>query len=139
MTLVFDAEPIIAFVLDEKGSDAVESHLTDVRDRNRDGWMNVVTLTEIHYIISREASIHRADLVAQRLEEMGLNFMEATPVIESASRFKRRYGVALGDAFALATAESVGGPLLVGGDGDYDTIEEEADETDIERFRVGSD
>ncbi len=44
------------------------------------------------------------------------------------------YNPALGDSFALATAEHVDATLLIGGDEDYEQITD----VPIERFRDGS-
>lgn len=52
----------------------------------------------------------------------------------SAADFKLRYSPALGDAFALATANQVSGMLLVGADDDYDDV----DDVPITRFRPES-
>jgi len=51
-----------------------------------------------------------------------------------ASEYVLQYNPALGDSFALATAEDVEATLLVGGDDDYDEISH----VPIERFREGS-
>jgi len=45
---------------------------------------------------------------------------------------KSRHAPALGDAFALATAERVGGTLLIGADDDYDDVED----VSLVRFRA---
>ncbi len=47
--------------------------------------------------------------------------------------FKFRYSLALGDAFALATAVQVDGTLLVGAEDDYDDV------TDVQIVRVRTD
>jgi hypothetical protein len=52
----------------------------------------------------------------------------------AASEYVLRYNPALGDSFALATAEDVEATLLVGGDNDYDEIAD----VPIDRFRDGS-
>jgi len=45
-------------------------------------------------------------------------------------RSKEAYTMALGDAYALATADAVDGTLLVGADDDFDDVED-----DVVRFR----
>lgn len=144
--VVFDAEPVIANVLDEPGADTVDSYFADVRSEGISAWMCTVTLTEIHYIIGREVSREKADDVRDFLINIGFNFVDVGNIYLGASRFKREYSVALGDAMALATAEEAietvdeedEVSLLVGADDCYDNIEENTSEPRIVRFREES-
>ena len=52
----------------------------------------------------------------------------------AASEFVLEYNPALGDSFALATAESAEATLLIGGDDDYDNVSD----VSIKRFRDGA-
>lgn len=127
--IVFDAEPLIAYYWDESGSDNVESRIRDVETGEHTGLINTVTCTEVHYVVRRDDE-QRADRYLTRIQNW-FRVIDARSDWESASLFKNRYGVALGDAFTLAAAHDRDGIAFVGADDDFDDITE----VDIERFR----
>ena len=133
-TIVFDAEPVLAYLDDEPGSDAVEEWIDRVAAGEIDGYVSPVTKTEILYVGSRigfDAADVRASL--DRLEAIGVDTYDPTDCWETAAVLKEAYGMALGDAYALATAEAVGGTLLAGADDDFDEVD--GNDASIERFR----
>lgn len=130
-TIVFDAEPLIAYFADEAGSDTVERYLEAV-ERGADGFYSAVTLTEVHYVVRAFASERRADTVVDVLDESGLRRVDTADTWRRAADFKARNSLSLGDAFALATTASVDGTLLAGADVDFDQIVD----LSIERFRT---
>jgi predicted nucleic acid-binding protein len=129
--LVFDTEPLIAYLDDEPGSDTVEAWIDQVASGEIDGYISPVTKTEILYVGSR-VGFRWDDLQASltRLEELGVVVTDPRDCWETAAEIKRQHPMALGDAYALATATAVDGTLLVGIDDDFDGIEAR-----IERFR----
>lgn len=128
--IVFDAEPLIAYYGDESGSDRVESRIRAVETGDRKGLVNTVTCTEVHYVVRRDDE-RRADEYLSRIRNW-CQVIDAESVWEDASLFKHRYGCALDDAFALATAYDRDGTALVGADDDFEAVTE----VDIERFRT---
>lgn len=130
-TIVFDAEPLIAYFCDEPGSDTVEKYVEAV-EGTADGYISGVTLAEIHYIVRSMDGSKRADAVADVLEESGIRRVDTDETWAAAAEFKYRCSPALGDAFALGTAACVDGTLLVGADDDYDDITD----VPIVRFRT---
>ncbi|AFZ72829.1 type II toxin-antitoxin system VapC family toxin [Natronobacterium gregoryi] len=130
-TVVFDTEPIVAYLDDEPGSDVVEAWIDRVASGEVDGYISPVTKTEILYVGSR-VGFRPDDVRASlnRLEELGVAVYDPRECWEIAAALKEAYTMALGDAYALATAESVDGTLLVGADNDFDELED-----DVERFR----
>jgi predicted nucleic acid-binding protein len=130
-TVVFDAEPLIAYFCDEPGSDTVERYIQAV-ESHADGYISAVNLTEVHYIVRAITSEERADSVVNVLEESGIRRLDTEETWAGAAAMKARYAPALGDAFALATAAHVDGLLLVGADDDYD----EVSEVQLTRFRA---
>jgi predicted nucleic acid-binding protein len=141
MTVVFDAEPLIAFAFDEPGANAVERILDDVYDGDIDGYVTTVNLAEFRYIATRKTSAEKADAHIDDLKAMGVTEYGIDDLWETVSTVKARYGPALGDAYAVAAAteEDDNGSsvtLLVGADDDYDVFEDdEAFARLIERFR----
>jgi predicted nucleic acid-binding protein len=130
-TIVFDAEPIIAYLDDEPGSDVVERWIDRVTASEIDGYISPVTKTEVLYVgvrIGFEERTVRAALA--RLEELGVSVYSPANCWNVAAVFKTRYDLPLGDAYALATADAVEGMLLVGADDDFEDVA-----VPIERFR----
>lgn len=130
-TIVFDAEPLVAYFCNEPGSDTVEVYI-DAIEGSADGFISAVNLAEVHYIVRAIDSEERADAVIDVLEESGIRRVDTEETWPFAADFKFRYSPALGDAFALGTAAHVDGMLLVGADDDYD----EVTDISITRFRT---
>lgn len=129
MTLVFDAEPLVAFFGDEPGSETVAARIRAVETGERRGLVSAVTCTEVHYAI-RTASDRLADEFLSRIRTW-LQVVEADDVCRHAARFKHDHGVALGDAFTLGTAAARDATAFVGADGDFDDVTT----VEIQRFR----
>ncbi|AHG01960.1 twitching motility protein PilT (plasmid) [Halostagnicola larsenii XH-48] len=132
--VIFDAEPLIAHADDEPGSTVVEAYLDAVAVEDTTGYANYVNLAEVRYTIARKYDRATADEYLDWLEELGVETVDVGDAWMEASEYVLRYNPALGDSFALATAEHIGGTLLVGGDDDY----EEVSNIPIDRFRDGS-
>ncbi|MFB6087074.1 MAG: PIN domain-containing protein [Haloarculaceae archaeon] len=130
-TVVFDAEPLVAYFCDEPGSDTVEAYV-DAVEGSADGFISAVTLAEVHYVVRAIDGEERADAVVDVLEESGIRRIDTDDTWPLAADVKFRYAPALGDAFSLATAAHVDGTLLVGADDDYDDV----DDISIARFRT---
>lgn len=130
-SIVFDAEPLIAYFCNEPGSDAVETYV-DAVESTADGYISAINLAEVHYVVRAIDGEERADAVVDILAESGIRRVDTEHTWSAAADFKFRYAPALGDAFALGTAAHVDGTLLVGADDDYDGVTE----VSIARFRT---
>jgi len=142
MTVVFDAEPLLAFMLDEQGADTVERWLDRVYDGEVAGYITTINLAEFRYVVTRKASVERADTHIDNLRAMGLTEYNIDALWEDVSHIKAMYSPPLGDAYALAAANALdsGGAghvtLLVGAEDDYDVFEDDDQFSHlIERFR----
>ena len=141
MTVVFDAEPLVAFAFDEPGAETVEDWLDRVYDGDRAGYVATVTLAEVRYVAARKASPEQADAHIRRLRELGLSEYEVDGLWRPAAELKRRHALAVGDAYAVAAAADLDADedvtLLVGADDDFDAVENDPDRQHlIERFRT---
>jgi len=132
--VVFDAEPLIAHADDEPGSGVVEEYLDAVAAEDTAGYASCVNLAEIRYTLARKYDRTTADDYLDWLDDLGIGTRDIDAVWIEASEYILAYNPALGDSFALATAEDIDATLLVGGDDDYDDISD----VPIERFRDGS-
>lgn len=101
-----------------------------------DGYVSTTNLTEFRYIAARNASPEAADAYIADLRRMGVEAYGIDSLWKRVSGVKASYTVALGDAYALAAAEDLGGTLLVGADDDCDVfLDHEVFGDLIERFR----
>jgi uncharacterized protein with PIN domain len=132
--IVFDAEPLIAHADDEPGSAAVEEYLDAVAVADTTGYVSCVNLAETRYTIARKYDRGTADEYLDWLTDLGIESVDVGDAWMTAAEYVIEYTPALGDSFALATAEYVDATLLVGGDDDYDEISD----VPIEQFRDGS-
>ena len=130
-TVIFDTEPLVAYFCDEPGSDTVETYIDAVMGSS-EGYISAVNIAEVHYIVRAIDGKERADAVVKVIEETGIRRVDTAETWRFAADYKYHYSPALGDAFALGTAESVDGLLLVGADDDYDDIAN----IQVERFRA---
>jgi ribonuclease VapC len=142
MTVVFDAEALLAFSFDEPGAGEVERWLDRVYDGEIDGVISTVNLAEFRYVAVRKTSVQQADAHIDELRDMGVDEYDSDDLWETASEVKATYSPSLGDAYAIAAAKALDTDserdvrLLVGGDDDYDVFENEDEFVHlIERFR----
>jgi uncharacterized protein with PIN domain len=131
--VVFDAEPLIAHADNEPGSDIVEEYLDAVAVEEAAGYASCVNLAEIRYTIARKYDRDTADEYLDWLTDLGIETVDVGDAWTEASEYVLQYNPALGDSFALATAEDIEATLLIGGDDDYDEISD----IPIEQFRQG--
>ncbi len=132
--VVFDAEPLIAHADDDPGSETVEAYLDAVAVEDTVGYVSCVNLAEIRYTLARKYDRSTADDYLDWLDDLGIETRDVEAVWVEASEYILAYTPALGDSFALATAEDVDATLLVGGDDEYDDVTD----VPIARFRDGS-
>lgn len=132
--VVFDAEPLIAHADDEPGSRAVEAYLDAVAVEESAGYVSYVNLAEVRYVLARKYGRATAGEYLDWVEDLGIESLGVENCWELAADRILASNPALGDSFALATADRLDAALLVGGDDDYDEITDVA----IERFRDGS-
>ena len=62
MTVVFDAEPLLAFSFDETGADAVERRRDLVYEGERAGYVPTTNRAEVRCVAGRKTSLARADM-----------------------------------------------------------------------------
>lgn len=131
---VLDAEPLVAHADGEPGSDTVEAYLDAVSTGDTAGFVSRVNLTAVRHILARKYDRTVADEYIDWLLDLGVEGVDVGAVWAAAADFVIEHRPALGDAFALATAEREQGTLLVGADADYEAIEEPP----VVRFRQDS-
>ncbi len=140
MTVVVDAEPLLAFAFDEQGAGVVERWLDQVYDGEINGYVTTLNLAEFRYVATRKASVEQADAHIDALRDLGLTEYDIDDLWETAADVKATYSPSIGDAYAVAAAKDLDNDagrdvtLLVGADDDV-FEDEAAFEHLIERFR----
>ncbi len=116
----FDSEAILDFYLAEEGGDVVRDLLELVRSGAAEGYISIINLTEIYYILSRL----NPELAAEKTSNLRLHGLKVVPVEDNgiwrqAGNVKAKHSLSLADAFAVATAEATKSKLVVGSDKEF--------------------
>ena len=122
--LVFDTQALLVFYLGEVGSDRVESYLEQISGGEAKGYLNIVNLTEFHYIL-RRISKTTAEEKERNLRSFGVKIVPVTdnsPLWREAAAIKADNAISLADAFAASTALLRKGTLLTGSDVEFDRV-----------------
>lgn len=116
MTLVLDAQPLLAWFLDEPPAERVEAILMRSAEGREAAAASRVTLAEVAFHLQRK-NPDRALPSLREVLERGLAAVPCEPAWERAATIKARHAtISLADAFAAATAASLRGELVVSGD-----------------------
>jgi predicted nucleic acid-binding protein len=121
--LTFDSEAILAFFLGETGAELVRDNLEKVQKKEIEGYINILNLTEIYYILSRVDP----KLAEEKQRNLRLYGLKVVPINDNglwreAAKIKCYHSMSLADAFAVATAESLKTKLIVGSDKEFNNL-----------------
>ena len=124
MSIVFDTEALLVFYLGEPGGRKVEKCLTRIMKGELKGYLNVINLAELYYILYRKSPA-LAEEKEQNLRNYGL---EIVPVDDDelwreAAKIKARHSLSLADAFTVATAKIEKASMLTGRDAEFHGID----------------
>jgi len=123
VSIVLDTQALLILYMDEEGAEHVASLLKQVLDRKIKGYMNVVNLAELYYILNRKSK-----KVAEEKERNVRSFgVKIVPVKDNAlwkeaAMLKANHSLSLADAFAAATAKTLKSKLVTGADPEFDSI-----------------
>jgi predicted nucleic acid-binding protein len=121
--LTFDSEAIFAFFLGEAGAELVRDNLEKVQKGEIEGYINILNLTEIYYILSRVSP----KLAEEKQRNLRLYGLKIVPINDNglwreAAKIKCGNSMSLADAFAVATAETLKTKLVVGSDKEFNNL-----------------
>lgn len=121
--LTFDSEPLLAFFLGEVGGEIVSGCLTKIQNKEIEGFISVINLTEVYYILYRLNPL-KADEACRALSHIGMRVLavEDDELWRNAAKIKAHHSLSLADAFAVATAEKQESMLVVGNDREFDGL-----------------
>jgi ribonuclease VapC len=132
VSVVFDTQAVLILYLGEKGAEQVANLLQQVLEQKRHGYMNVVNLAELYYILSRK-SRNVADEKERNLRSFGVKIVSVqdNALWKEAALLKAKHSLSLADAFAAATAKTLNAKLITGSDPEFDNL-------DIQVKRIGT-
>jgi predicted nucleic acid-binding protein len=123
--LVLDSWALLAYLQNEPMAEALESLLTEARDRGAALWISNINLGELWYSLARRHSAPFANQQLQALEELGIERVDADwPLTLQAAHYKSRHKMSYADAFAAALSKSRNAPLVTG-DAEFRSLEKE--------------
>ena len=102
-SIVFYIQALLVLYLGEAGSGEVEAYLESVSEQKVRGYLNIISLTELHHILRRSGS------VAEEERNLLCFGVRTVPVIHNSPLWKKAAAKAgnalsLADAFAVSTA-----------------------------------
>jgi len=121
--LTFDSEAILAFFIGEAGAELVRDNLEKVQKGEIEGYINILNLTEIYYILSR-VSPKIAEEKQRNLRLFGLKIVPINDngLWREAAKIKCDHAMSIADAFAVATAQNLKTKLVVGSDKEFNNL-----------------
>ncbi|MGI0101453.1 MAG: PIN domain-containing protein [Nitrosotalea sp.] len=133
MSLVFDTQALLVLYLDEDGADHVADLLGQVLGGKIKGYINVINLAELYYILGRK-STKMADEKERNIRSFGIKIIPVKDdsLWKEAAMLKVGHSLSLADAFAAATAKTLRSKLVTGDDVEFAGI----DNLRIERVRT---
>lgn len=139
MAVVFDAEPLIAYLYEEPGHEAVAERLAAAQRGEIDAVIAEVNASELLYKVARVEgddgvatgqSLRVADRDVRALTREHLDVRRADWRL--AGEVKAQASVSLGDAHAVALAHDLDATLFTGADDDFESL---PIDVAVERFR----
>ena len=121
MSYALDAGPMIAFLNDEPGAEAVEDLLTEPGSICHAHFFN---LAEVYYIYYRRGGTPMAEDAIQALMDLGIVVRSDNDAAfwKEAATFKGSHAIALPDAFCIALARRLGGTVVTTDHTEFDPI-----------------
>ena len=123
-TIVFDTQALLILYLGEAGADKVESYLEGVLEKKVKGYLNLINLAELYYIL-RRIDRSTAEEKERNLRSYGVKIVSCTggsPLWKEAAVIKADHALSLADAFAASTALFYKGTLLTGSDIEFERV-----------------
>ena len=111
---VIDSWAMVAWNQDEPGGRALETFLLKADTGKLQLLMNWYNVAETFYTVAKRRKLAIAEEFLTRLPSLPVRLMVPDEAIMTAARVKTSHAVALGDAFAIALAQSAGASVITG-------------------------
>ncbi len=124
MSLVFDSEPLIAYFIGESSASKVIELLKKIYCGELKGYVNLVNLSEIYYILHR-IDPSQVEAKIGFLGHYGVHFIPVKDdeLWKTAAKIKSQHRMSLADAYAAATAIQTGSTLVIGRDQEFSDLQ----------------
>lgn len=110
-TVVIDAQPLVAYLMDEPLADAVDTRLRALAES--DLAISSVNWCEVLYIVRRNIGPQAAARAVRLLNAFGIRVVDVDAELATyAAEVKAVHGLGLGDSFAAALALATHSPLM---------------------------
>ena len=122
--VVFDTQALLKLYFGEPGAEKVEEYLKGVLEKKIKGYINLVTLTELCYVLCR-VSETMAKEKDRNLRSFGVKVVSVRDNSElwrEAALIKALHPLSLADAFGAATAILLKATLITGADTEFDQV-----------------
>ncbi|MEM3143334.1 MAG: PIN domain-containing protein [Candidatus Nitrosotenuis sp.] len=133
MNVVFDTQALLIFYLGERGAERVEELLKQIIDAKISGYINVVNLAELYYVLGRKNK-KIADEKEKNIRSFGVRIVPVSDgqIWREAALMKMHHSLSLADAFAAATAKILRLKLVTGPDPEFASV------SGIQMERIGT-
>lgn len=120
---VLDSFAVLAFLEGESGANLVQGVLENAKRGDVEGFLSVISLGEVLYIVEREQGLAQARRTVAVIEDLPLHILPATQErVFAAAHVKANYRVSYADAFVVAAAEELRATVLTG-DPEFKAVE----------------
>ncbi|MBI2126250.1 MAG: type II toxin-antitoxin system VapC family toxin [Thaumarchaeota archaeon] len=120
---MFDTRALLILYLGEEGAEKVAGILKQVLEQKITGYMNVVNLAELYYILSRKSK-KIAEEKEMHIRRFGVKIVpvQDDALWREAALLKAKHSLPLADAFVASTAKVLDAKLITGSDPDFDNL-----------------
>lgn len=120
--VVFDSYSLIAHFKNEKGADFISDLLTEVALGEKSGYLCVVNLGKIYYMLHRKTGLKNAEKALYIIQQMPFAIVNADyDLTYRAAQLKAQFKISFADAYAAALTTKTKGTLITG-DSEFRTL-----------------
>ncbi len=125
--VIFDSFALIAHFRKEEGSDQISNLLSEIAMGEREGFISVLNVGEIYYMLYRKAGKENAEKSLTILKTLPIKIIDADfHSTYLASQLKSKFPISFADAFAASLTMEKKGTLITG-DPEFKSLRKEKD------------
>jgi predicted nucleic acid-binding protein len=123
--VVFDSYALIAFFRQEEGYEAIRELLVEMATGETEGFITMVNVGEVYYMISRKSGAKNATTALDALLKFPLKIVDADLKLTlEAAALKAKYALSYADAYAAALTITKKATLITG-DAEFESLKSE--------------
>jgi ribonuclease VapC len=122
--LVLDTFALLAYLRDEPAAARIEKLLNATKQGQYRLYLSMINLGELLYITERRGGVTKAQDTLALIHQLPIEILPVDQqTVLAAAHIKANYAVSYADAFAIASAQAVGGTVVTG-DPEFSAVEE---------------